>query len=77
LQIFRGFVRGSSRSCVRPAMASAALTPQAEILHQPKLSELDSRSPRQICAHFNARDFDAIRAMIADDVRSRLVNKTL
>ena len=27
-------------------------------------------------AHFNARDFDAIRAMIADDVRLELVNKT-
>jgi RNA polymerase sigma-70 factor (ECF subfamily) len=27
-------------------------------------------------AHFNARDFDAIRAMIADDVRLDLVNKT-
>ena len=26
--------------------------------------------------HFNARDFDAIRAMIADDVRLELVNKT-
>ena len=27
-------------------------------------------------AHFNARDFDAIRAMIADDVRLELVNRT-
>ena len=27
-------------------------------------------------AHFNARDFDAIRAMISDDVRLDLVNKT-
>ena len=27
-------------------------------------------------AHFNARDFDAIRAMIADDVRLDLVSKT-
>ena len=27
-------------------------------------------------AHFNARDFDAIRAMIADDVRLELVSKT-
>jgi RNA polymerase sigma-70 factor, ECF subfamily len=27
-------------------------------------------------AHFNARDFDAVRAMIADDVRLDLVNKT-
>jgi len=27
-------------------------------------------------AHFNARDFDAIRAMIADDVRLELVNRS-
>jgi RNA polymerase sigma-70 factor, ECF subfamily len=27
-------------------------------------------------AHFNARDFDAIRAMISEDVRLDLVNKT-
>ena len=27
-------------------------------------------------AHFNARDFDAIRAMIADDVRLELVSRT-
>ena len=27
-------------------------------------------------AHFNARDFDAIRAMISDDIRLDLVNKT-
>jgi len=27
-------------------------------------------------AHFNARDFDAIRAMIADDVRLDLVSRT-
>ena len=26
--------------------------------------------------HFNARDFDAIRSLIADDVRLELVNKT-
>ena len=27
-------------------------------------------------AHFNARDFDAIRAMISDDVRLDLVSRT-
>jgi len=43
---------------------------------QPKLSEADQVQLAAYVAHFNARDFDAIRAMIADDVRLELVNKT-
>src|SRR5258707_13916323 len=35
----------------------------------PKLSEADRDRLGKYVAHFNARDFDAIRAMIADDVR--------
>jgi RNA polymerase sigma-70 factor, ECF subfamily len=42
----------------------------------PKLSDADRRRLGAYVAHFNARDFDAIRAMIADDVRLDLVNKT-
>jgi RNA polymerase sigma-70 factor (ECF subfamily) len=42
----------------------------------PKLSEADRARLGSYVAHFNARDFDAIRAMIADDVRLELVNKT-
>jgi RNA polymerase sigma-70 factor (ECF subfamily) len=42
----------------------------------PKLSETDRERLGAYVAHFNARDFDAIRAMIADDVRLELVNKT-
>src|SRR5712664_2441637 len=42
----------------------------------PKLSEADRHRLGDYVAHFNARDFDAIRAMIADDVRLDLVNKT-
>ena len=42
----------------------------------PKLSEADRDRLGAYVAHFNARDFDAIRAMIADDVRLDLVNKT-
>jgi RNA polymerase sigma-70 factor, ECF subfamily len=42
----------------------------------PKLSDADRRRLGGYVAHFNARDFDAIRAMIADDVRLDLVNKT-
>ena len=43
---------------------------------QPKLSDADRERLGAYVAHFNARDFDAIRAMIADDVRLDLVNKT-
>jgi RNA polymerase sigma-70 factor (ECF subfamily) len=42
----------------------------------PKLSDADRKRLGAYVAHFNARDFDAIRAMIADDVRLDLVNKT-
>ncbi len=41
-----------------------------------KLSDADRDRLGAYVAHFNARDFDAIRAMIADDVRLELVNKT-
>jgi RNA polymerase sigma-70 factor (ECF subfamily) len=43
---------------------------------QPTLSDTDRERLGAYVAHFNARDFDAIRAMIADDVRLELVNKT-
>jgi RNA polymerase sigma-70 factor, ECF subfamily len=43
---------------------------------QPKLSDADRARLGAYVAHFNARDFDAIRAMIADDIRLDLVNKT-
>ena len=43
---------------------------------QPKLSDADRARLGAYVAHFNARDFDAIRAMIADDVRLDLVSKT-
>src|SRR5215217_2919516 len=42
---------------------------------QPVLSEADRARLNAYVAHFNARDFDAIRAMISDDVRLELVNK--
>ena len=45
-------------------------TPQA------KLSDADRARLGAYVAHFNARDFDAIRAMIADDVRLDLVSRT-
>jgi RNA polymerase sigma-70 factor (ECF subfamily) len=42
----------------------------------PKLSDADRNRLGAYVAHFNARDFDAIRAMIADDVKLELVSKT-
>ena len=43
---------------------------------RPQLSDADRERLAAYVAHFNARDFDAIRAMIADDIRLELVNKT-
>jgi RNA polymerase sigma-70 factor (ECF subfamily) len=43
---------------------------------RPALSKVDRERLGNYVAHFNARDFDAIRAMIANDVRLDLVNKT-
>jgi len=43
---------------------------------QAQLSEADRARLGAYVEHFNARDFDAIRAMIADDVRLDLVNRT-
>ncbi len=42
----------------------------------PALSDADQARLASYVASFNARDFDAIRAMIADDVRLDLVAKT-
>ena len=43
---------------------------------RPELSEADRDRLGVYVERFNARDFDAIRAMIADDVRLDLVNRT-
>lgn len=52
------------------------LANEPDDLLRPTLSEADRDRLGKYVAHFNARDFDAIRAMIADDVRLDLVNKT-
>jgi RNA polymerase sigma-70 factor (ECF subfamily) len=52
------------------------LAEEAEDAPSPQLSATDRERLSAYVAHFNARDFDAIRAMIADDVRLELVNKT-
>jgi RNA polymerase sigma-70 factor (ECF subfamily) len=52
------------------------LADEPDGLPHPVLSEADRKRLGAYVAHFNARDFDAIRDMIADDVRLDLVNKT-
>ncbi len=49
---------------------------EAEDAPLPGLSDADRARLDDYVAHFNARDFDAIRAMISDDVRLDLVNRT-
>jgi len=71
--------------CNLPA-AKAALhrgrTRLREIADEPEdtpqqgLSDADRARLGAYVAHFNARDFDAIRAMISDDVRLDLVSRT-
>jgi RNA polymerase sigma-70 factor, ECF subfamily len=52
------------------------LADEPDDLPPAKLSDADRERLGAYVAHFNARDFDAIRAMIADDVRLELVNQT-
>jgi RNA polymerase sigma-70 factor, ECF subfamily len=52
------------------------LADEPDGLPRPLLSEADRKRLGAYVAHFNARDFDAIRDMIADDVRLDLVSKT-
>jgi RNA polymerase sigma-70 factor, ECF subfamily len=52
------------------------LAAEPEDVPQPALSETERAQLAAYVTHFNARDFDAIRAMIADDIRLDLVSKT-
>ena len=52
------------------------LAEEADDAPRAELSEADRTRLSAYVASFNARDFDTIRAMIADDVRLELVNKT-
>ena len=49
---------------------------EPEDVPQASLTDADRERLGAYVARFNARDFDAIRAMIADDVRLELVSKT-
>ena len=53
-----------------------AFANEPEDAQPPKLSDADRARLSDYVTHFNARDFDAIRSLIADDVRLELVNKT-
>lgn len=52
------------------------LAGEPDDMPHPKMSDADRERLGAYVARFNARDFDAIRAMISDDVRLDLVNKT-
>src|ERR1700682_4555670 len=74
-------VRESTLPAVRAALPRGRTqlrkrADEPDALPHPKMSEADRDRLGAYVAHFNARDFDAIRAMIADDVRLDLVNKT-
>ena len=53
-----------------------ALAQEPEDAPRPRLSDADQTRLSAYVASFNARDFDAIRAMLADDVKLELVSKT-
>ena len=59
----------AARSCAKSP--ASRKTPRNENCRMPIATRLGA-----YVAHFNARDFDAIRAMISDDVRLDLVSKT-
>src|ERR1700682_4944895 len=51
------------------------LADKPDDLPHPKLSEADRDRLGKYVSHFNARDFDAIRAMMADEGGAEVVNK--
>jgi RNA polymerase sigma-70 factor (ECF subfamily) len=52
------------------------LAAEPDDMPHPELTAAERDRLGAYVAHFNARDFDAVRATIADDVRLDLVNKT-
>jgi hypothetical protein len=52
-----------------PSAFAERLSAETRCFRKPKLSNADRDRLGNHVAHFNARDFDAIRAMTADDVR--------
>jgi RNA polymerase sigma-70 factor, ECF subfamily len=60
----------------RGRMRLRELADEPDDTPRPTLSDAERARLAAYVAQFNARDFDAIRAMIADDVRLELVNRT-
>jgi RNA polymerase sigma-70 factor, ECF subfamily len=60
----------------RGRMRLRELADEGDDAPRPALSAADRARLETYVTHFNARDFGAIRAMIADDVRLELVGKT-
>jgi RNA polymerase sigma-70 factor, ECF subfamily len=52
------------------------LAQESDDAPRPKLTDADRARLSAFVTHFNARDFDAIRAMIADDIKLDLVSRT-
>jgi RNA polymerase sigma-70 factor, ECF subfamily len=76
-----GFITGSSIPSIKAALhrGRARLRELASAPDDrpwPVLSAAESARLSEYAALFNARDFDAIRDMLADDVRLELVNRT-
>jgi RNA polymerase sigma-70 factor, ECF subfamily len=77
-----GDVTASSIAAVKAALHRGRarlreLAQEPEDRSLPSLTEQEGRRLAAYAAHFNARDFDAIRDMLADDVRLDLVSHRL
>jgi len=76
-----GFIAGSSIPSIKAALHRGRgrlreLASAPDDRPWPALSAAESARLSEYAALFNARDFDAIRDMLADDVRLELVNRT-
>jgi RNA polymerase sigma-70 factor (ECF subfamily) len=52
------------------------LARQPDLTDPPKLDAAEERKLRRYVDFFNARDFDAVRALIAEDIQLEVVNRT-
>jgi RNA polymerase sigma-70 factor, ECF subfamily len=76
-----GGITGSSIPAVKAVLHRGREALRAAVLEgddraAPILSAAERARLSAYVAHFNARDFDTVREMLADDVRLELVNKT-
>mgnify|MGYP002651037709 FL=1 len=76
-----GFITGSSIPSIKAALHRGRarlreLASESDERPWPALSAAESARLSEYAALFNARDFDTIRDMLADDVRLELVNRS-